>query len=154
METFSQNLDGFVSASGQLRFSCSPDHKILCCSFGDIKIAGADELVAIVSAMGDRMKDGNIGRMCMDISTMRHFDIPVRMALLKSLKSIFFDKVPFLVLAVVKSKSVFENMTMQLAITASFPLSNKFIDSKMFAQKEEAIVWLGQSFKESTVFLK
>jgi hypothetical protein len=134
--------ESYISNSSQVRFYHDEAQRVLYCTFGDIDVAGTSEFLESVSAMGDCMKRHDIGFMCMDISNMKNFNIPTRMAIVRNLKRIFLDKVPFLVLAVVKGKSVFENMTMQLAISASMPLSNKFRDSKMFDSERDAVEWL------------
>lgn len=142
MNILSALSESYISNSSQVRFYHDDAQRILYCTFCDIEVAGTAEFVDAVSAMGDCMSRHGIGRMCMDISSMKNFNIPTRMAVVRNLKRIFLDKIPFLVLAVVKGKSVFENMTMQLAISASMPLSNKFLDSKMFDCREDAVKWL------------
>lgn len=142
MVTESISLNRTTSPSGQLSFYIDNAAGVLHCSFKNIKLAGVDEFLNFVAAMGDAMQKQQIGRMCMDITELIHFDIPTRMAVVKNLDRIFLSRIPFLVLAVVKGKSVFENMTMQLAIAATKPLSKKFRDSQMFDETSVAVDWL------------
>jgi hypothetical protein len=132
----------FVSRSGQFTYHADADLNILFCQFNDFTKADINEFLQFVGAMGDEMRVRNSGKMAMDISQMRGFDIPKRVAVIKNLPSIFLNKIPFLALGVVSGKSMFENATMQLAIAACKPLSKKFQASEMFSKKEDVVAWL------------
>jgi hypothetical protein len=142
MVNASVTYEPVISSSGELSFYADTASEILHCKFGNIQRAGIAEFLSVISAMGESMRHEKIGKMCMDISSLSHFDIPSRVAVVKNLPAIFLDKIPFLVLAVVKGPSLFENMTMQLAIAATMPLSKKFLDSKLFDTPEQANQWL------------
>lgn len=131
-----------TSPSGELIYCLDKDLSILHCEFKDIRKAGRMEFLATVSAMGYLMKENKTGKMCMDISLMKNFDIQTRIMVVKNLKPIFFDKIPFLALAVVKGPSLFENMTMQLAVLSSQPLSSKFLKYEFFENIDKARNWL------------
>lgn len=130
------------SPSGQVRFYVDATTGILHCFFCDIGTGGVQEFLDAVADMGSAMGARKMGKMCMDISSMRNFDVMTRIAVVRNLRKIFLDKIPFLVLSVVKSSSVFENTTMQLAIAASMKLSPKFLASRMWNTHQEANAWL------------
>lgn len=134
----------YESKSGQFGYQYDNESRILFSQFRDFTKSDTAEFLQFVAALGDEMKKQNTGKMLMDISEMRGFDIAKRVAVVKNLPAIYLSKIPYLALGVVKGRSLFENATMQLAIAACKPLSKKFEASEMFDSHDKVVAWLKQ----------
>jgi hypothetical protein len=150
MQSSKNNLF-FKSNSGQLTIEIDGD--MLICSLGNIRAAGVEEYLDYMSQVGNLMKDMHSGKVLTDISNMTNYDISTRAAAVKELPDRLLSKAPYFVLAVIKGKSIFENLSMQASIATAKPLSKKFLDGKLFETKAEALQWL-KAFPIPTEFTK
>ncbi|NBW34420.1 MAG: hypothetical protein EBR30_05255 [Cytophagia bacterium] len=91
---------------------------------------------------GDLFSQGNTGRLLADFSELQNYGLGLRAIAINNLKITTLDKAPYLVVAIVKSKSVFENMAIEVALKGAKQLSAKFLDGKLFNTKDEAFEWL------------
>lgn len=130
----------YSTKSGEL--SVYRDKDVTVCSMGNIKIAGTAEYLEIMRKVGEIVSETRSGRILIDMRRLAHFDITTRAASVKALPDMLLNKSPFLLVAFLKSSSLFENMSMQAAISVAKPLSKKFLDGKMFEDEGAALAWL------------
>lgn len=130
----------FKSKSGQLIIELDGD--VIICTLGNIRAAGVQEYLDYISQVGNLIKESQSGKVLADITNMTNYDISIRAAAVKMLPERLLSKASYFVLAVVKGKSLFENLSMQASIAASKPLSKKFLDGKMFDTRADALEWL------------
>lgn len=112
------------------------------CSIGNIRIAGTSEYLDSMRKAGEVIAETKSGRLLVDTRRLVNFDITTRAASVNALPELLLNKVPYLLVAVIKGSSLFENMSMQAAISVAKPLSRKFLDGKMFDNEDAAMTWL------------
>lgn len=130
----------YSTKSGQLEVY--HQNGVTVCSIGNIKIAGTSEYLDSMRQVGEIIAETKSGRLLVDTKRLANFDIATRAASVNALPELLLNKAPYLLVAVVKGSSLFENMSMQAAITVAKPLSKKFLDGKMFDNEDAAMAWL------------
>lgn len=132
----------YTNASGTLQYHLSADKKIVMSAYGSLRGVSNDEYLAYLGAMGKCMEHYKIGKIYVDFSKLEYYSITLRAAAINNLNELMLKRAPFFCVALVKSKSTFENLALQTALNAAIPLSKKFLDGKLFDSEAEAMKWL------------
>jgi hypothetical protein len=115
---------------------------IVMASYYDLRNLTADEYVDFNDRLGNLLRDHNTGRLLLDTTLMKNFSISLRSAGVSNINRTIYSKVPWFLLGVIKSRSPFENLGMQAAISSARVVSKKFLDGRMFENRVEAEQWL------------
>jgi hypothetical protein len=132
----------FISASGNLGVRWDENSKLISAFYLDLTNVTEKEYIDYMRRVGLMLKEKNSGKLLLDISKMKKFSIGLRAAGVNNIKTLVIDPAPYLLLAIIKSTSSFENIATETALKMARPLSKKFIDGKMFSAEAEALEWL------------
>ncbi|NBW34409.1 MAG: hypothetical protein EBR30_05200 [Cytophagia bacterium] len=131
----------FEIKSKQLKVQSFQSPDLVIAQYFDLKDVTPQEYINYLEQCGDQMKEISTGRILSDFSNLKNFSLPLRAIALNHLPKAIIEKVPFLLIAVVKSQSSFENMSTQIALNTAKTLSKK-VDGKMFDTLEQAYEWV------------
>lgn len=141
-------ISTFVSKSKELKLTFNSESRIVEIVQGDMKLTTIDEYLDFVGRVGDALEAHNTGKVLFDTRQLRNYNIDYRSSAVNNLQRLLLDKAPYFLLAAIKGPSVFENAGLQVAISVSKKLSKKFIDGKMFDERDAALQWLsGYNYK-------
>ncbi|NBP70713.1 MAG: hypothetical protein EBU52_18490, partial [Cytophagia bacterium] len=117
----------FLSKSGQLGFSIFRDPAYMVGIYKNLTNVSTEEYLDYVESVGDALSELRAGRVLLDFSEMKGFSISLRAAAVNNINSLVIEKAPYFVLAIIKSKNLFENLATQTALKMAMPLSKKFL---------------------------
>lgn len=138
----------FISKSGQLGFSLHTNPNFLAGHYKDLSQVSTEEYLDYFERFGVVVHESGTGRLMMDFSQMKGFNLSLRAIAVNNLNRLIVEKAPFLVLAIIKSGSLFENLATQTTLKMALPLSSKLLAGEMFdntdAGRRKALDWLAQ----------
>jgi hypothetical protein len=111
-------------------------------TYRNLKEVQPPEYMTHLHLAGDWMTEANSGKLVADFSQLSNYSISLRATAVNNLGVTVLKKIPYLVIAIVKSKSVFDTFATQAALNTARPLYKKILDGKMFDTREEAVAWL------------
>lgn len=100
------------------------------------------EYIEFLRLTGDFMVEGNTGRLLADFRCLENFSLNLRATAINNFKSLISDRIPFLLLAIVKRKHTLDDFAIELALEIARPLSKNFLDGQIFTDLTEAVEWL------------
>lgn len=138
----SEPIQSHSVSSGQLRIDIFDRPKYALAVYKDLKHVSEKEYLDFMYKNGEMISSGKTGRVLADFSELQNYTLGLRAIALNNLKASALDKAPYFIVAIVKSKSTFDNIAIEIAIKAAKQLSGKFLDGRMFSSRDDAMQWL------------
>lgn len=137
-----QPYRSYESKSKQLKSESFRSPDIIIAASHDLKNITPEEYISFLENIGDQMKEINTGRLVGDFSRLKNTSISISATAVNHLPRAVIAKAPYLVFAVVKSQSAFDNLSVQVALNSAKALSRKIVDGRMFDTLDETLVWI------------
>jgi hypothetical protein len=125
-----------------LKFQVYTDPHYIVTANYDLKHVGEKEFIDYMTNMGDKMIQYNTGKVLADLSLLTNYGLSLRSAVINNLNKALISKQQYFVLAMVRSKSKFDNVATEIALKSALQLSSKFKAGKMFDTLREAEEWI------------
>ncbi|HEY0656113.1 MAG TPA: hypothetical protein VGD65_23425 [Chryseosolibacter sp.] len=77
-----------------------------------------------------------------DFSCLQNFSVELRASAINNFRRLIANRIPYLLLAIVKPRELITDITLEVALDLAKPLSRKFIDGQIFLNEKEALNWL------------
>jgi hypothetical protein len=111
-------------------------------SYRNLSEIGKEEYMDFLKLTGDFMVEGGTGRLLADFRELESFPLKLRAMAINNFKSLISDRLPFLLVAIIKRKHVVDDFTIEIALELAKPLSRKFLDGQIFNDQKEGLSWL------------
>lgn len=134
--------NSFVHSSGQLVLNSYGHPAHVVAQYLDLKKIDADEYLHFLKLTGDFLVAVRSGRLLADFSQLENFSGELRAIAINNFRRLIADRIPYLLLAIVKPKGMRLDITLDMAVAIAKPLSRKFLDGQIFSSKKEALSWL------------
>jgi hypothetical protein len=118
------------------------DPPFVVAEYYDLTRIGIYEYLEFLKLTGDFMVAQKTGRLLADFSQLTNFPQELRAAAINNFRQLIADRIPYLLLAIVKPKEIILNPTLELAVDVAKPLSRKFLDGQTFLRRPDALNWL------------
>lgn len=138
----SQSVQFYSVSNGQLQIQAYDHPRYIHATYRDLKNVGDKEYLDFLYKSGEMILAAKTGRLLADFSELKNYGLGLRAIALNNLKVTTLDKAPYLLVAIVKSSSTFENLGIEVALKTARQLSKKMLDGRLFSTKEEAMEWL------------
>ncbi len=134
----------FKTISGQLVLTLHGDTQILEGTFGDLSKVTDEEYTDFLRRTGVFLKENNTGKLLTDFTNLQNYGLSLRAISVNYTKEFILKSAPYIVVSILKSRSTFDNLATQTVLNMAKPLSEKFLDGKMFeaTERDAAIKWL------------
>lgn len=132
----------FIHSSKELALQAFENPNYVIAVYHDLRLITREDYLDFLKHTGDFLSEHETGRLLADFSTLKNFSLELRATAINNFRRLIADRIPYLLLAIVKPKALLEDFTLDVALDLAKPLSRKFIDGQIFYDEKEALNWL------------
>jgi hypothetical protein len=132
----------YVHPSGNLSLRLHSQPTFVEATYRDLATISKSEYMNFLKLTGDFMVEGRTGRLLANFRSLESFPLNLRAIAINNFKPLISDRVPFLLVAIVKRKHVVDDFAIELALEVARPLSKTFLDGQIFTDLKEGLEWL------------
>lgn len=132
----------FVHPSKELALYAFRNPNYVVAVYHDLRHIGKEDYIEFLRNTGNFLSENETGRLLADFSALKNFPLELRATAINNFRTLIADRIPYLLLAIVKPKELIKDFTLDVALDIAKPLSRKFIDGQIFFNEKEALNWL------------
>lgn len=135
-------IKSYQHPSKHLSLTLFADPSFVQATYYNLADIGKGDYLDFLKLTGDFMVEGKTGRLLADFRGLENFPLNLRATAINNFKPLISDRLPFLLVALVKRKNFVDDFAIEMALEVARPLSKTFLDGQIFTDLKEGLEWL------------